>query len=183
MLIWSNDFRRVYARTRAGSRGRKPVVMACGRFLLFAIGLQICMLPGNQILLSDAKARPRMGAGAPGLILQAHFVMITKALKTTIRWRIFMAFCSVQFRSKISRVKIIVGLPRLWSFAPAFGAKLHIKNILLSVPDDVLLDLRIICNARWKYMAEIQAGLYRNISKDAIPLLMTQSVIRGRGTP
>lgn len=35
---------------------------------------------------------------------------------------------------------------------------------------DILLDLRIISNTRWKYMADIQAGLYRNISQDAIPL-------------
>ena len=35
---------------------------------------------------------------------------------------------------------------------------------------DLQIDLRIIGIARWKYMAEIQAGLYRNISQDAIPL-------------
>jgi predicted nucleotidyltransferase len=35
---------------------------------------------------------------------------------------------------------------------------------------DVLLDLRIISKARWEYMATIEAGLYRNILVDAIPL-------------
>lgn len=35
---------------------------------------------------------------------------------------------------------------------------------------DVLLDLRVISAERWQYMATIQAGLYRNISQDAIPL-------------
>ena len=34
---------------------------------------------------------------------------------------------------------------------------------------DVLLDVRIISTARWQYYAEIQAGLYQNISKDAVP--------------
>jgi predicted nucleotidyltransferase len=36
---------------------------------------------------------------------------------------------------------------------------------------DVLLDLRIISAVRWQYMANIQAGLFRNISQDAIPLV------------
>ena len=34
---------------------------------------------------------------------------------------------------------------------------------------DVLLDVRIISTTRWKYYAEIQAGLYQNISRDAVP--------------
>lgn len=35
---------------------------------------------------------------------------------------------------------------------------------------DVLLDVRIISAARWQYYAEIQAGLYQNISRDAVPI-------------
>jgi len=35
---------------------------------------------------------------------------------------------------------------------------------------DVLIDVRVISAARWQYLANIQAGLYQNISKDAVPL-------------
>jgi len=35
---------------------------------------------------------------------------------------------------------------------------------------DVLLDIRVISKARWQHMANIQAGLYQNISKDAVPI-------------
>lgn len=35
---------------------------------------------------------------------------------------------------------------------------------------DVLLDVRIISAARWQHMANIQAGLYQNISRDAVPI-------------
>jgi len=35
---------------------------------------------------------------------------------------------------------------------------------------DVLLDVRVISAARWQYMANIQAGLYQNISRDAVPI-------------
>ncbi len=40
----------------------------------------------------------------------------------------------------------------------------------ISLQYDVLLDARVIGAARWQYMREIQAGLYQNISSDAIPL-------------
>ncbi len=33
----------------------------------------------------------------------------------------------------------------------------------------VALDVRMISAARWQYYAEIQAGLYKNISRDAVP--------------
>ncbi len=33
---------------------------------------------------------------------------------------------------------------------------------------DVLLDVRVIGAARWQYMADIQSGLYQNISRDAV---------------
>lgn len=35
---------------------------------------------------------------------------------------------------------------------------------------DVLLDVRIISAERWKYYSDIQAGLFKNISKDAVPI-------------
>jgi predicted nucleotidyltransferase len=35
---------------------------------------------------------------------------------------------------------------------------------------DVMLDVRVISAERWQYMANIQAGLYQNISKDAVPI-------------
>ena len=40
----------------------------------------------------------------------------------------------------------------------------------VSLKHDVLLDVRVIGEARWQYMSEIRAGLYRNISSEAIPL-------------
>lgn len=35
---------------------------------------------------------------------------------------------------------------------------------------DVMLDIRVISEARWQHMADIQAGLYQNISRDAVPI-------------
>lgn len=35
---------------------------------------------------------------------------------------------------------------------------------------DVILDVRIISAARWQYYADIKAGLYQNISRDAVPI-------------
>jgi predicted nucleotidyltransferase len=40
----------------------------------------------------------------------------------------------------------------------------------VSLKYDVLLDARVIGEARWQYMSEIRAGLYQNISSDAVPL-------------
>ena len=40
----------------------------------------------------------------------------------------------------------------------------------VSLRYDVLLDARVIGAARWQYMSEIRAGLYQNISREAIPL-------------
>jgi len=40
----------------------------------------------------------------------------------------------------------------------------------VSLKYDVLLDARVIGEARWGTMSEIQAGLYQNISNEAIPL-------------
>ncbi|MBM3180199.1 MAG: nucleotidyltransferase domain-containing protein [Chloroflexi bacterium] len=35
---------------------------------------------------------------------------------------------------------------------------------------DVLLDVRIIPAERWQYYADIKAGLYQNITRDAVPI-------------
>ena len=35
---------------------------------------------------------------------------------------------------------------------------------------DVLLDVRIIPAERWQYYADIKAGLYKNIIRDAVPI-------------
>jgi len=35
---------------------------------------------------------------------------------------------------------------------------------------DMLLDVRVISAARWQHMKNIQAGLYQNISRDAVPI-------------
>ncbi len=40
----------------------------------------------------------------------------------------------------------------------------------VSLKYDVVLDVRIISTSRWQYYAEIQAGLYQNISREAVPL-------------
>ena len=49
---------------------------------------------------------------------------------------------------------------------------------------DVLLDVRVISAARWQYYADIQAGLYQNISRDAVPILFrkrkTDSLVGAR---
>jgi predicted nucleotidyltransferase len=81
-------------------------------------------------------------------------------------------------------------------YAALFGSRVHgdwteysYIDILLVVTDDhwkfqqainrigseialkynVLLDVRVIRTVRWQYYAEIQAGLYQNISRDAVP--------------
>lgn len=37
---------------------------------------------------------------------------------------------------------------------------------------DVILDVRIIGAERWQYYADIKAGLYQNITRDAVPIRM-----------
>ncbi len=43
-----------------------------------------------------------------------------------------------------------------------------VSNIALKY--DVQLDVRVIPVARWQHMKNIQAGLYQNISRDAVPI-------------
>lgn len=35
---------------------------------------------------------------------------------------------------------------------------------------DVMLDIRVISETRWEHMKRIQAGLYQNITRDAVPI-------------
>jgi len=48
----------------------------------------------------------------------------------------------------------------------------EIINIVadINLEYDLLIDARVISVKRWNHMANIQAGLYRTISQDAIPL-------------
>ncbi len=51
------------------------------------------------------------------------------------------------------------------------------RSILHLVADvelkyDVILDVRIIGADRWQYYADIKAGLYQNITRDAVPIRM-----------
>ena len=51
-----------------------------------------------------------------------------------------------------------------------FRDEICIISADVSLKYDVLLDARVIGAARWQYMSEIKAGLYQNISSEAIPL-------------
>ncbi len=53
-----------------------------------------------------------------------------------------------------------------WKFRQPFSV--IVSDIALKY--DVELDVRVISAARWQYMENIQAGLYQNISKDAVPI-------------
>jgi predicted nucleotidyltransferase len=53
-----------------------------------------------------------------------------------------------------------------WKFRQPFSV--IISDIALKY--DVKLDVRVISATRWQYMENIQAGLYQNISKDAVPI-------------
>jgi len=41
---------------------------------------------------------------------------------------------------------------------------------------DVQLDVRVISETRWQYMERIQAGLYQNITRDAVPIRFRKKV-------
>jgi predicted nucleotidyltransferase len=53
-----------------------------------------------------------------------------------------------------------------WKFRQPFSV--IISDIALKY--DVELDVRVISAARWQYMANIKAGLYQNIIRDAVPI-------------
>jgi len=60
-----------------------------------------------------------------------------------------------------------------WKFRKAISQ----VNSDVELKYDVMLDVRVISAARWQYMAEIQAGLYQNISRDAVALKFHNSII------
>ena len=53
-----------------------------------------------------------------------------------------------------------------WKFRQPFSV--IVSDIALKY--DVELDVRVISEKRWQYMENIQAGLYQNISRDAVPI-------------
>ena len=53
-----------------------------------------------------------------------------------------------------------------WEFRKAISQ----INSDVELKYDVMLDVRVISASRWQYMAEIQSGLYQNISRDAVAL-------------
>jgi len=48
---------------------------------------------------------------------------------------------------------------------------------------DILLDIRMISMSRWQHMADIQSGLYQNISRDAVPIRITKKRASARPAP
>lgn len=53
-----------------------------------------------------------------------------------------------------------------WKFRQPFSV--IVSDIALKY--DVMLDVRVISAERWQYMENIKAGLYQNISRDAVPI-------------
>jgi len=53
-----------------------------------------------------------------------------------------------------------------WAFRKAIIS----INSDIELKYDLLLDIRVISAARWQYMAKIKAGLYQNITRDAVPI-------------
>lgn len=48
---------------------------------------------------------------------------------------------------------------------------------------DVLLDIRMLSASRWQYMADIQSGLYQNISRDSVPIRIIKKRTPTRSSP
>lgn len=53
----------------------------------------------------------------------------------------------------------------------------------IALNHDVLLDIRMISANRWQYMADIQSGLYRNISRDSVPIRIVKKRSPTRSSP
>lgn len=56
-----------------------------------------------------------------------------------------------------------------WKFRKVVGG----ISSEIALKYDVSLDIRMISSSRWQYMADIQSGLYRNISRDSVPIKIT----------
>jgi predicted nucleotidyltransferase len=52
----------------------------------------------------------------------------------------------------------------------------------IALKHDVLLDIRMISANRWQYMADIQSGLYRNISRDSVPIRIVKKRLPTRSS-
>jgi predicted nucleotidyltransferase len=52
----------------------------------------------------------------------------------------------------------------------AFRRELWVIASGIELKYDLLLDIRVISEERWQYMKNIQAGLYQNITRDAVPI-------------
>jgi predicted nucleotidyltransferase len=52
----------------------------------------------------------------------------------------------------------------------AFRKELWLIASDIELKYDLILDIRVISEASWQHMADIQAGFYQNISKDAVPI-------------
>jgi predicted nucleotidyltransferase len=48
---------------------------------------------------------------------------------------------------------------------------------------DVLLDIRMISVKRWQYMADIESGLFLNISRDSVPIRIIKKRTPTRSSP
>jgi len=74
--------------------------------------------------------------------------------------------------TKYSDVDILlIVMDDSWKFRKAISQ----INSDVELKYDVLLDVRVISASRWQYLAEIQAGLYQNISRDAVALKFRKS--------
>lgn len=62
-----------------------------------------------------------------------------------------------------------------WKYRQPFSVIL--SDIALKY--DVEIDARVISAARWQHMKDVQAGLYKNISRDAVPIRFRKSVTSG----
>ena len=60
-----------------------------------------------------------------------------------------------------------------WKFRQPFSV--IVSDIALKY--DVELDIRVISAERWQYMENIQAGLYQNISRDAVPIRFRRKIM------
>ena len=52
-----------------------------------------------------------------------------------------------------------------------------LSNIALKY--DVEIDVRVISAARWQHMKSVQAGLYQNITRDAVPIRFRKIIAPG----
>lgn len=62
-----------------------------------------------------------------------------------------------------------------WKYRQPFSVIL--SDIALKY--DVMLDVRVISASRWRYMENIQAGLYQNITRDAVPIRFRKIAVAG----